>query len=54
MKNITKMVDADAQINVARLFDQIEKWINELEDDPFDDVVYTTLEGVVDLVVDLM
>ena len=52
MKDITKMVDADAQINVAQLFSQIEKWIDELEEDPIDDIIYTTLESVVDLVLE--
>lgn len=52
MKDITKMVDADAQVNVAQLFSKIEKWIDELEEDPIDDIIYTTLESVVDLVLE--
>ena len=52
MKDITKMVDTDVQVNVSQLFSQIEKWIDELEEDPIDDIIYTTLESVVDLVLE--
>lgn len=52
MVDVTELIKSDARVDAAVVLQELVTWADSLTGDLLDDVVYNTLESVVDIIID--